>query len=66
MNLKKVLESIPSYGVIIKAFYNTEEIFFTGKVKDVPKEFIDKGWIVGEAKLSNVNNYNSDYILTVY
>jgi len=66
MNFKKVLDSISDFqGVVIKIQFDNK-ILFTGLSKDVPKDLLNKGWLVHEAKLSDINNYNSDYILTIY
>jgi len=66
MNFKKLLDSITGIqGVIIKTKFNNE-ILFTGSASTVLRELMNKGWLVHEVKLSDPNNYNSDYILTIY
>jgi len=66
MNFKKILDSIAGIqGVIIKTKFNNE-ILFTGTSSTVPGYLLNKGWLVHEVKLSDPNNYNSDYILTIY
>jgi len=65
MEFLKVLESIRNHGVIVKIF-DTGKILFKGKVRDIPTNFKNEGWLVREVRLTDVNNYNSDYILTIY
>jgi len=65
MNFKKVLESIINFEVMVIHF-QTGRLLYSGKVKNISDELRNKGWLVHEAKLSDENNLNSNYILTVY
>ena len=65
MDLKKLLKLVQGYGVIIKHSYSGE-ILYQGEAKDVPENVLKDPWLVLEARLTDVKNYNSDYILTVY